>query len=525
VVQELRKRKRRPVKPFALMYPDLNEIQKDVWLSKAELAELTSISSPIVLLETKKEPQTRIALEEINKGLSRLGIMLPYTPLYDLLLQKFKKPIVATSGNLSDSTIVYKDKKAIEELSKIADMILLNNRKIVIPQDDGVVQFSKKHRQKIVLRRSRGKAPTYINPDLQLPKNTVFAAGSMLKSTFGIANLGNVYISQYLGNTEYYEAQLNYQTTFLHLKNIFQLGIEKVVVDKHPDYFATRFGREIATDNNSEIVELQHHKAHLYAVLGENNLLDNEEPILGIVWDGTGLGDDGNIWGGEFFKYENHEMERVFHLDPFPFIVGDKMVKEPRISALAIAHKMAEIKPVFKNKFTDIERNVYQKLLQKTSLQSTSMGRLFDAVSSLLLGNDIHHFDAEASIRLEQISAKYYYNNSMRINEDSYLKEYKLSDNLNEILLKGIWQDIKRNEKPKKIGAKFHLSLIDYMLRVAGKFEVKQMAFSGGVFQNALLVDMILDYMSTDYQLYFHKEFSPNDEGIPFGQLVYANIK
>jgi hydrogenase maturation protein HypF len=517
-IQLLRKRKNRPIKPFALMYPDLQSIQKDVLLSNEEEKELLSIHAPIVLLQKRKNLGTNISLHEINNDLSRIGIMLPYTPLYELLLNKFNKPIVATSGNISNSTIIFEDQLAIDELSKIADIILLNNRDIVVPQDDGVVQFSPEHQQKIVLRRSRGKAPIYINPNLQIDKN-ILATGSMLKSVFSFSHQNNIYVSQYLGNTASYEAQKNYEYTYQHLTKILEPHFSLVVTDKHPDYFATRFGKEIAEKNKIEHIEIQHHKAHFYSVLGEHNLLKSKEKIMGVIWDGTGLGTDQNIWGGEFFIYENKSMKRMHHIGEFDFILADKMVKEPRISALAIAHHIKGASKYLQNKFTDTEWKIYQQLLQNTRLKSTSMGRLFDAVSSLLFNNDIHGFEAEASIKLEQSAYKYIKHKKAK----SYLQTDVLPINFVEFIITKIINDLDHGVHSELIAAKFHISLVNYVELIAHRFHFKQIAFSGGVFQNALLVDLIINSFSNEYNLYFQKEFSPNDEGIPFGQLMYVN--
>lgn len=522
-VNTLRRRKRRPAKPFALMYPDCRAIDGDTILKEDEKKELESIYAPIVLLPVRSlsERKNNLATEAINKGLSRIGVMLPYTPLYDLLLQKFNTPIIATSGNITDSTIIYENEKAIAELSGIADIILLNNRDIVVPQDDGVVQFSEKYRQEITLRRSRGKAPIYINPKLILPKNTVFAAGSMLKSVFGLISSQNLYISQYLGNTESFDAQLNYEKTFHHFQQILEADIDTVIVDKHPDYFSTRFAKGVAEKNKAKVVELQHHVAHLYSALGENNLLDCEDKILGVIWDGTGFGDDGNIWGGEFFVYNKGEVERAFHLDEFDFILGDKMPGEPRISALAIACNVEGSEKYLKGKFTDPEWKIYLKMLGKEgNLKCTSMGRLFDAVSSILLSCDVHRFEAEASMRLENLASKYYYNREMTM-ADSYLKDEKLPQNFVKYLFKEIFTDLDNGVRKEIIAAKFHISLVSYIAHIANRLNISRLVFSGGVFQNALLVDMMNDFTRGRFDLYFQNEFSPNDEGIPFGQLMY----
>jgi len=524
-IKTLRQRKQRPTKPFALMYPDLTAIKKDVVLSEQEANELQSMHAPIVLLETKNTIASGLALEDINHGLSRLGIMLPYAPLYDMLLSDFQKPIIATSANITNSTIIYTDKKAMDELSKIADIILLNNREILIPQDDGVVQFTRKHQQKITLRRSRGKAPNYVNPDIDVPKETVFAAGSMLKSVFGLFNRKNTYISQYMGNTASYDAQLNYENTFSHFEGIFDTKIDAVVVDKHPDYFSTRFGKELARKYNAKSSELQHHKAHFYSVLGEHNLLNTNENILGVIWDGTGLGDDDNIWGGEFFTYKSGEVKRAEHIDEFDFILADKMPKEPRISALAICHAIEGSEKHIKNKFNETEWRVYKKLLAKeTQLKSTSMGRLFDAVAAILTGFDVHTYEAEAAMQLEKLAANYSYNNMLFL-ADSYLESEAIPENFIEHVIRCIFKDIENEVDKEHIAAYFHITLVDYIIRVAEKFQVSKLAFSGGVFQNALLVDLIITFMNEKYELFFQEEFSPNDEGIPFGQLMYFAIK
>lgn len=524
-IKILRERKQRPTKPFALMYPNLAAVKKDVILREQEANELQSIHVPIVLLEKKSTITSDLALDDITHGLPRIGIMLPYAPLYDLLLADFQKPIIATSANITNSTIIYTDKKAIEELSKIADIILLNNREILIPQDDGVVQFTQKHQQRITLRRSRGKAPNYINPAIDVPEETVFAAGSILKSVFGLFNRKNIYISQYMGNTASYDAQLNYENTFSHFEGIFDTKIEAVVVDKHPDYFSTRFGKELARKSKAESIELQHHKAHFYSVLGEHNLLNTNETILGVIWDGTGLGDDDNIWGGEFFTYKSGQIERADHIDEFDFILADKMPKEPRISALAISHAIEGSENHIKNKFNETEWRIYKKLLEKeTQLKSTSMGRLFDAVASILTGFDIHTYEAEAAMQLEKMAANYSYNNMLFL-ADSYIDTAELPENFVEFIIRRIFKDIENKEDKEHIAAYFHITLVDYIIRVAEKFQVSSLAFSGGVFQNALLVDLIIEFMNKKYSLYFQEEFSPNDEGIPFGQLMFFATK
>lgn len=520
VIQRLRKLKNRPTKPFALLYHDVYELAEDVEMDICEKLELENSKASIVLLNIKNDRMTPLAMDEIAPNLNQIGVMLPYTPLYKILISKFKKPIIATSGNLSNSTIIYEDKKAIEELSKLADIVLLNNREIVIPQDDSVLKYSSIKFQKIVIRRSRGLAPTYINADLEVPKKAILSMGAMLKSTFTLLHQKNIYISQYLGNTDNFEAELNYKHTWDHFKKLFNPKLEVVLVDKHPNYFSSVYGKEIALQQTIPVVEIQHHKAHFYAVLGENNLLDSNEEILGVIWDGTGLGDDGNVWGGEFFKFQNNSIERVHHLDEFPFLLGDKMSKEPRISALVITSGISDAK-IIRDKFSETEWNIYQKLLQnEPQLKSTSIGRLFDAVASLLLEIDKQSFEGEAAMRLENAAYTYFRANNIT-KYYSYFKEEKAPLNFTDFIITHILSDIESGYEKEFISAKFHITLAHYISIIAKDQGVKKVAFSGGVFQNQWLIELILLFMNNDFDLYFHKELSPNDECISFGQLMY----
>ena len=519
-IKRLRKLKNRPTKPFALIYHDIYELAEDVEMDICEKLELENNNSPIVLLNIKGDRMTPLAIDEIAPNLKQIGVMMPYTPLYDMLLSKFKKPIVATSGNVSNSTIIYEDKKAIEELTNIADIILLNNREIVIPQDDSVIRYSTIKFNKIIIRRSRGLAPSYINPSLKVSGESILSMGAMLKSTFTLLNKQNIYISQYLGNTDNYEAEQNFKQTLSHFNQLFNPKLEVILVDKHPNYFASVYGKEIAEKLQLPCVEIQHHKAHFYAVLGENNLLETKEKVLGVIWDGTGLGDDGNIWGGEFFTYQNKKVERVHHLDEFNFILGDKMPKEPRISALAVASNISETS-IIKDKFSETEWKIYQKILQnKPNLKSSSIGRLFDAVASIVLGIDKQSYEGEAAMRLESAAYTYFRTNNITTFY-TYLKEDKLPQNFTNFIIKNIINDIEKGFEKEFIAAKFHITLAHYIALISKDQKAKKVAFSGGVFQNQWLIELIILFMNDDFELYFHKELSPNDECISFGQLMY----
>ena len=519
-VSRLRKLKNRPVKPFALMYHDVLALSEDAELDAVEKYELESAASPIVLLPLREDVWTPLALDAIAPGLDSIGVMLPYTPLYKLLLTAFGKPIVATSGNISGSTIIYKDTQAVEDLSKISDLILLNNREIVVPQDDSVVKYSRIKRQRIVIRRSRGIAPSYINPGLKLPGETVLAFGAMMKSTFTLLNNKTIHISQYSGNTDNLQAEENYKATFNHFLDLFNPRIDSVLIDKHPGYFTHQFGKNFALEKQIPYKEIQHHKAHFAAVLGENNLFDSDEKILGVIWDGTGLGDDGNIWGGEFFEYKDGSIRRVGHIDEYPFILGDKMVREPRISALSVGRNLPEAEKVLKAKFTATEWKIYRQLLSgENKLKTTSMGRLFDAVSSVLSDTDKQTYEGEAAVFLENAAYRYFHKNNFTLYY-SYLRDNNIPEKFTQFVFYHILNDLRKGFDRDFIAAKFHITLAHYVNLFARTNGYRKMAFSGGVFQNHLLTDLLLMLMENDFELYFHKELSPNDENISFGQLM-----
>jgi hydrogenase maturation protein HypF len=519
VIQLLRKRKKRPTKPFAVMYHDLFCLAEDVELDAQAAGELRSPASPIVLLSLKNDRMTDIAVRALAPNLGQIGVMLPYTPLYAWLLEQYGQPIVATSGNISNSTIIYENDKAIEHLSEMAELVVLNNRDIVVPQDDSVLKISPVKREKVLLRRSRGLAPAYLPQSGEaLPGKTILSMGASLKSVFSLLHQNNIYISQYLGNTDLFDAQENYRHTLDHILDVLGAQPDIIVVDKHPNYFSRRLGEELADKYQAALWEVQHHKAHLWAVLGEHRLWD--EKVLGVIWDGTGYGDDGNIWGGEFFVYEYGEMSRATHLDYFNFILGDKMPREPRVSAFAIL----EAHDSLNNKFTEEEWRIYQKILEQNRLKSSSAGRLYDAAASVLLDIDYQSYEGEAAMQLEQ-KAYEYFRKFGATTFYTYLKEEEIPENFPRFILTQLIRDRARDFDLDFLAAKFHITLAHYIFCQAKKIGVRKVAFSGGVFQNGWMVDLVKLFMDADFNLYFHKEVSPNDEGISFGQLRQACYK
>lgn len=522
-VNRLRERKGRPGKPFALMYPDEDMLRGDVFLNGEEAAELSSVRAPIVLLQLLENPASGIAAEAIAPGLDKIGAMLPYAPLYELLLQALGQPVVATSANVSNAPIIFDDERAIESLPRMADLILSHDRRIVIPQDDSVVRFSEETKEKIILRRSRGMAPAFILPDLYLPKDNVLAMGADLKSTFAILQQQNVYLSQYLGDLDNFDTQAHFKYTLDHFLHLLRTQPTGIIVDKHPSYFSTHWGETLARDWEVPVYRVQHHLAHFAAVMGEHHLFSDPGPILGIVWDGTGFGDDGHIWGGEFFLYQEGDFRREGHLDYFDYILGDKMAREPRIAALAIAHETEAAISWLRPKFSEPEWKVYRQILRRDrSLRTSSMGRLFDAAASLLGMGDRMTYEGEAAGKLEQLARGFFRRAGLGFTEayEVMLRSSEKHRFDGKQLIAHLLEDLAKDVAPERLAARFHNTLVETARQMADRCGAAAICCSGGVFQNSLLVDLFKHRLGKNYRLYFHRQISPNDEGVSFGQLL-----
>ena len=406
-----------------------------------EIKSYSSIQSPIVLARLKQDPASGICVNEIAPNLNRIGVMQPYSALFELLLQSFGKPLIATSGNCSGSPIIFDDQKALLYLKEIADAFLVNDRVIQLAQDDSVIRFTKNH-QRILIRRSRGFAPTLFNTIVPSDK-CVLAMGADLKSSFALQVNNQIYTSQYLGDRINYESQESFRIALLHLLSLLQAHPEKIIMDAHPNYFSSQLGKEFADQWNIPIKKVQHHRAHAYAVLAENKLLKSAFPILCVVWDGTGYGDDDQIWGGEFFMYEDQQLERVSHFNYIPMWSGDLMAREPRISALYHCNKFLEGTHLEKY-FTQNEWNYYSKLIETKSLiQTSSVGRLFDAVAGLLGICTKNSYEGEAALQLEAMAAA---DRGYQQYEINFIGSQINTTNLIQQILTDINKDISKNE-------------------------------------------------------------------------------
>ncbi|MBS1513026.1 MAG: carbamoyltransferase HypF [Bacteroidetes bacterium] len=514
-VHSLRVRKQRPAKPLALLYSNMEMADGDVVLHSYEINALHDKAAPIVLCRIKSHSQNEVCRDEVAPGLDTLGIMLPSSPLLFLLAHDFNKPLVATSGNISGAPVIYKDKEALLNLFEVADFVLTYDRDIVAPQDDSVLQFTASG-QKMILRRSRGLAPNYHPDPFTAMSGTILAMGAELKSAFALKDEQHVYVSQYLGAQGAAESHQAYKNTLDHLTQLLRITPDHILVDQHPGYFVSEYGRDIAAAAQIPVTVIQHHKAHFGAVLAENHLLETEEPVLGFIWDGTGYGSDGQVWGGEVFLFHQRQMERVAHLDYFPQLLGDKMSREPRLAALSLLKSFPQHQSILQPHFSLQEWKYYQQLIgQPAQLLTSSMGRFLDAVAAILGICHKNTYEGEAAIKLEVLAR-----NCMNKVPEAYpvtLQQNRI--NWNECVA-GILLDVQQHKDITAIAWKVMFTLFTTIKQAAHHFNIKRLAFSGGVFQNALLVHLITEQMSATHELYFHRHLSPNDECIAFGQMA-----
>lgn len=514
-IATLRSRKHRPAKPFALLYADVNMARKDAWINDDEARAMLSPACPIVLCKTHTEVQNGICTEVIAPGLQRIGLMLPSSPLLLLIAAGFGKPLVATSANISGSPIIYRDQDALELLCGIADFVVGFEREIVVPQDDSVLQFTS-FGNKIILRRSRGLSPGYYPNPLKSTGKCLLAMGADLKSAFAIQNREKLYISQYLGNQECLASQTAFNTTLSHLSQLLRIKPEVLLADKHPGYYTSQYAHELSLLENIPLIFVQHHHAHFGAVLAENDLLESAFPVLGVIWDGTGFGDNKQLWGSEFFVSNKGEVHRLASLDYFPQLLGEKMSREPRLSALSLLKSNPKRLAFLQSRFTVAEWKYYLQLIrQPAALLTSSMGRFLDGIAAILGICDVNSYEGEAAMKLEACAGTF---DGMPAGCYSMpLQNGRLN---HAVFLEELFDDLNRQIAVDFIAKKVFYSLAVAIGRVSDYYSIHQLAFSGGVFQNALLSDLIIEVLGNKKKLYWHRQLSPNDECIGFGQLA-----
>lgn len=556
-VSELRKRKRRPTKPFAVLFSGISTMQDYLEISELQIQHFKSSESPIIV--TKIKDKRDLAIDEISPNMNTIGAMFPYFGTLKLIAKTFGKLLIATSGNFHSSPICSTTEEAEQILGKIADFFLHNTLEIQHPQDDSVIKFSPKHQQKIIFRRARGFAPNYFFAEelseLNKEKNKILSLGGDLKNTFAVVPNNHVYISEFIGDLANFETYERFENTVKSYQKIFNFQPEIILKDLHPKYenqnIISKFSKKSAQfAQSARVEEIQHHKAHFASILGEKKLWKKDK-VLGVIWDGIGFGTSTEIWGGEFFLFENlekikekqsHEVakinsigqspmknntencealkernpkiKRIAQLENFAWILGDKMSKSPKISALSISENNEDLKFAF----DENEWKIYTQLIEKSEIKTSSMGRFFDAVSFILGFEKPIFFEGESAMWLEKISQEAFENNIKIID---YLEEEKFENIPTKKLFSRILKEKMSGKNAGEIGLNFHYTLIKAIEKIAEKNNVKELAFSGGVWQNALLVDLAIDVLGEKFLLHFHEKLSPNDENISFGQLNY----
>ena len=539
-IARLRKAKRRSAKPLAVMVASPKEAQKYAVLSDSEMQTLTGREAPIILLDQQLNEETANRLApNVAPGVDRIGLMLPYTPLHHLLLRQFGRPLVMTSGNLSGEPQIIDNNEALENLSGIVDAFLLHNRDIVNRVDDSVLQMVSG--QPATLRRARGYAPT----PLVLPAGfettkSVLAMGAYFKATFCQLDHGQAIMSHHIGDLDGRLVQEDYEKAISLYRQMRHFTPDAIAVDLHPDYASTQLGQQLAQEFGCPLVPVQHHHAHIAACMAEHQLPKDCDPVIGVALDGLGLGDDGQIWGGEVALCDYQNFKRLASFDPVPLIGGDKANKEPWRNLFAHLNTYIGWNTCLSTYsdldcvdwFKDKQVPLLQSIMAKDTFSplSSSAGRLFDAVAACLgLCRSELSYEGEAAIALQHCAEHYKRHQPM-----SDVSPYPFTIHSNEIervdwgpLWQHLLDDLKTRQPKGFIAYRFHCTIAAIVTQLATHyacaFGANQIVLTGGVFQNRLLMDLVLgDLQKTDLITLTPSAFPANDGGISLGQAIIA---
>lgn len=507
-VKRLRERKHREEKPFAMMFPSIEMTKECCEVSAKEESLLNSVQSPIVLLKKKKND---IVAEEVYPSNNYHGVMLPYTPLHHILMKQLNIPIVATSGNISDEPICINDEEAFEKLRGIADYFIIHNRKIVRQVDDSVARVIKD--KSFMIRRARGYAPYPVIFDEVIPP--AIAVGGQLKNTVAISNGKNVFISQHIGDLDSKEAYQAFKKIISDFKNLYDTNPEYIISDLHPDYASTKF----AESTGLNLVQVQHHYAHILSCMAENKI---EGEVLGISWDGTGYGTDGNIWGGEFLKVNKDKFERFAHFKYFPLPGGEKAIKDVWRIGASLLYLATNDKEKAKSHYKEFEVSNILDLIDKkiNSPLCSGVGRLYDGIASLIDLKQSASFEGQAAMQLENIITEDEIEDSysfeiIKTEQNNYIIDWK-----NVVL--DILKDSDGNVSKRIISIKFHNALVEVIVETCKLVGIDKIALSGGCFQNKYLIERTIDKLKeAGFNVYWQSEIPTNDAGICLGQMKY----
>lgn len=530
-LKRLRVLKNRPTKPFAIMTLEKN-LKKIVNIRAEELRILKSPGAPILLLQKKKS----IICEEVAPNNPYLGVMLPYTPVHYLLLEKIPY-LVMTSANIADEPLVKNDEEVRKKLKKIVSFYLTHNREIINRCDDSV-GFYLKSRGFSFIRRSRGYVPVPV--DLPVYAKPTLGVGPYLKNTFTIADKNSAYVSPHIGDLDNLETLDFFNEMIEKYIRWFKIEPRLIVHDLHPDYLSTKIAVEMAEKKKLQRIGVQHHIAHIISCLGENKIYDN---AIGIAFDGTGYGLDGNIWGSEFFVGDMKRLTRVAHLEYLPLPGGEESIRKPYRIAIAYLYalfgEIPESLYLLKSPYNKLllnrgrEIHTIKRMIQQNYnlAYTSSMGRLFDCVSAMLGIMDEITYEAEAAINLEYAAKKtikdfYPYGISEANHGQSGSVEFivKIQPILEEII-----KDMEKKLDNSIISAKFHNTIIRFSLDIVKKvrkiYGVNNIVVSGGVFQNRYLLNLMIERLERNgFKVYIHHKLPTNDGCISYGQVIYGNL-
>ena len=503
----LRTRKHREEKPFAVMFPDLDSLSRACEVSEAEMAILQSIEAPILLLTA----QDGGISNSVAPGNPNLGAFLPYTPLHRLLLSLVDRPLVCTSGNLSDEPMCIDDDEALDRLGDVADAFLVHNRPVLRPVDDSVgrVEGGALH----LLRRARGFAPLPLPVPLDAP--VVLAFGGHMKSTITLLTGGQAVVSQHLGDLDSPQGVALLSRTVDDLLDFFQASPARLACDLHPDYASTRLAEHMAQERGLPLVRVQHHHAHVAACIAE---LDLRQPVLGLAWDGSGYGPDGTVWGGEALLVDGPVFSRFGHLRTFPLPGGERAVREPRRSALGLCWEMLGDDAPSVSLFSAAELRPLRRMLELGlhSPRTSSIGRLFDAVAALVGIRVGAGFEGQAAMALEfaATSSK---------DDGAYLITLKGDVADPTPMLQELLADQRHGVEPGIMARRFHAALADLALAFAESVGREDVILTGGCFQNQLLAALCMEKLSDrGFRVHRPALYPPNDGGISLGQAWVA---
>ena len=517
-VSELRRRKRRDAKPLALMVKDLDAARAVCELTLREADVLGSAARPIVLATTREESAVAA---EVAPGMRHLGLMLPYTPLHHLLLDAVDRPLVMTSGNASDEPIAYTDEDALGRLGNTADLVATHDRPIHVPCDDSVAQVVRGVPR--LLRRSRG----YVPEPITLPVAAsvpILACGGELKSTVALARGNEAFLSQHLGDLTSEGAFREYLRAIGHLQQFLVLTPGAVVHDGHPAYRSTLHARSL---EGIPRLAVQHHHAHIASCLAENGV---DRRVIGVAWDGSGHGLDGTVWGGEFLVADLSGFTREGHLETVPLPGGETAIRQPwRMAATFLRAAYGEVMDTLDLPFVRSLDRAAWRVLERAALSglnaplTSSAGRLFDAIAGLLGLRQHASFEGQAAMELEALAereADSVY--STEIVETEGTLVVRTTD-----VVRGVVSDLLSEVPAPRIAARFHGTLADVIARVCERIRartaVSAVALSGGVFQNAWLLDASISALEArGFEVYTHGRVPPNDGGLALGQAAIA---